>query len=108
MAQAGKSFDSVHTDLTREAEAVARESCKSLSADAETGSVEFACAGCRGIEVRVAEGDLRSFVAFGPNAGDEIAPDDIEGDVLAGTVPCSQDIHAMTYGIVDPDLMPTE
>lgn len=39
----------------------------------EGGWAEFSCKGHNGISVRVAEGDLRYFVSFGPNAKNQVA-----------------------------------
>lgn len=39
----------------------------------EGGWAEFSCTGHDGMHVRVAEGDLRTFVSYGPNAKNEIA-----------------------------------
>lgn len=72
-AEAKPKFESVYTDLTYEADKGAKATCKGLSADEETGSVEFECKGHGGIKVYVGEGDLRTFVGYGMNGKGEIA-----------------------------------
>ena len=46
---------------------VAFDKCKQLTADAESGSVTFTCPGLAGLDVWLAEGDLRLFLSYGPN-----------------------------------------
>ncbi|MFT3809518.1 MAG: hypothetical protein QM698_06320 [Micropepsaceae bacterium] len=72
-AAAGAKSDSAYTDLTYEADAGAKATCKGTSADEETGSVTFECKGRDGIKVYIAEGDLRTYVSYGWNAKGEIA-----------------------------------
>ena len=45
---------------------IAPEKCRQLTADEESGSVTFSCPGLAGIDVWVGEGDLRTFLAYGP------------------------------------------
>lgn len=45
---------------------IASEKCRQLTADDESGSVTFSCPGFAGIDVWVGEGDLRTFLAYGP------------------------------------------
>ena len=73
LALAGKTFESVYTDLTYEADAGAKATCKGIEADEESGSVLFECKGYGGIKVYVAESDLRTFVGYGWNGRGEIA-----------------------------------
>jgi hypothetical protein len=50
------------------------DKCKLIEKpDLEEGSGRWRCAGFEGIDVEVAEGDLRMSVAFGPKAEDQIA-----------------------------------
>ena len=72
-ALAGKKIDSAYSDLTYEAEAGAKATCKGIEADEESGSVLFECKGYGGIKVYVAEGDLRAYVGYGMNGRGEIA-----------------------------------
>ncbi len=72
-ALAGKKIDSAYSDLTYEAEAGAKATCKGIEADEESGSVLFECKGYGGIKVYVAEGDLRTYVGYGMNGRGEIA-----------------------------------
>ena len=71
-ALAGKAFDSAYTDLTYEADAGSKATCKGTSADEESGSVTFECKGYDGIKVYIAEGDLRTYVSYGWDAKGEI------------------------------------
>lgn len=43
------------------------KTCKQTSFDEESGSVTFSCPGKYGIDVWFAEGDLRQFLAYGPD-----------------------------------------
>ncbi|NNE22577.1 MAG: hypothetical protein HKN11_08190 [Rhizobiales bacterium] len=45
---------------------IAPDKCRQLTADEESGSVTFSCPGPAGIDVWVGEGDLRTFLAYGP------------------------------------------
>lgn len=45
----------------------------------EGGWAEWSCPGYKGMNVRVAEGDLRYFVSYGPNAGKQRAADQTLG-----------------------------
>ncbi|MGI9462579.1 MAG: hypothetical protein ACR2OM_01480 [Aestuariivirgaceae bacterium] len=45
---------------------IAPDKCRQLTADEESGSVTFSCPGINGIDVWVGEGDLRTFLAYGP------------------------------------------
>lgn len=48
--------------------------CKLVASNPnEGGSAEWSCRGYKGMNVRVAEGDLRYFVSYGPNAGNQRA-----------------------------------
>lgn len=50
------------------------DKCKLVASNAsEGGWAEFSCKGHNGINVRVAEGDLRYFVSYGPNAKNQVA-----------------------------------
>lgn len=50
------------------------DTCKLVASNAnEGGWAVFHCKGHRGMHVRVAEGDLRYFVSYGPNADRQIA-----------------------------------
>ena len=50
------------------------DKCKLVASNAnEGGWAEFNCKGLNGMRVRVAEGDLRFFVSYGPNAENQIA-----------------------------------
>ncbi len=42
------------------------DKCRQLTADEESGSVTFSCPGIDGLDVWVGEGDLRTFLAYGP------------------------------------------
>ena len=46
---------------------ISGKKCKQTSFDEESGSVTFSCPGLSGIDVWFAEGDLRQFLAYGPN-----------------------------------------
>lgn len=66
-ASAGE-ISSVYTRLDLE------KGCKFVaSSDKEGGWAEWSCKGHNGIDVRVAEGDLRYFVSYGPNAENQVA-----------------------------------
>ncbi len=73
LASAGKTYDSVYTDLTYEDEAGAKATCKTISADEETESITYECQGYAGITVHIGEGDLRTFVGYGRNGKNEQA-----------------------------------
>ena len=45
---------------------IAPEKCRQLTADEESGSVTFSCPGLASMDVWVGEGDLRLFLAYGP------------------------------------------
>ena len=45
---------------------IAPDKCRQLTADEESGSVTFTCPGLYGTDVWVGEGDLRTFLAYGP------------------------------------------
>jgi len=48
--------------------------CKLVASNADEGGwAEFTCKGYKGMHVRVAEGDLRYFVSYGPNAKKQVA-----------------------------------
>jgi hypothetical protein len=50
------------------------DKCKLVASNPdEGGSAEFNCKGLNGMRVRVAEGDLRFFVSYGPNAEKQTA-----------------------------------
>lgn len=72
-ADAKSNFDSVYTDLTYEADAGAKATCKGIEADEESGSVVFECKGYKGIKVYIGEGDLRTYVGYGINGRGEQA-----------------------------------
>ncbi len=46
---------------------ISPDKCRQLTADVESGSVTFSCPGINSIDVWVGEGDLRTFLAYGPN-----------------------------------------
>ena len=64
-AQAGN-IDSAYTK-------VEVENCLVVMQDSESGSVAWMCEGYRGMELYVAEGDLRFFVSAGPGAAQRTA-----------------------------------
>lgn len=45
---------------------IAPEKCRQLTTDEESGAVTFSCPGLAGMDVWVGEGDLRLFLAYGP------------------------------------------
>jgi hypothetical protein len=49
------------------------DTCAVVAQDRESGSIAWSCPGLNGIPIWVAEGDLRYFVSFGPNAAQEVA-----------------------------------
>lgn len=66
-ASAGE-ISSVYTKLDLD------KNCRLIaSSDKEGGWAEWSCKGHNGINVRVAEGDLRYFVSYGPNANNQVA-----------------------------------
>lgn len=104
------SFDSAYTDLDL-------EKCENIYADEETGSVAWRCKGYEGMNMYVAEGDLRMFVSYGEDAENEFAATrtlppfnsvnnklewrlDIRG---AKPVPVATILRFFTAGIDDPE-----
>ncbi len=71
--EAKAKFESAYTDLTYEAEAGAKATCKGIESDEESGSVVFECKGYKGIKVYIGEGDLRTYVGYGINGRGELA-----------------------------------
>lgn len=67
-ASSAGEISSVYTSLDLE------KKCRLVASNSSEGSsAEFACRGYKGMAVRVAEGDLRTFVSFGPNAKNQVA-----------------------------------
>ncbi len=110
VAAGGPDFDSTYTDLVL-------EKCTSIFADEESGSVAWTCTGLDGMNMYVAEGDLRMFVSYGDNAEAEIAasqtlpPFNAINDKLewrldmrgAKPVPVATILRFNTAGIDDPE-----
>jgi hypothetical protein len=66
-AHAGQ-ISSLYTSLDLE------KKCKLVASNPDEGGwAQWSCTGHKGMHVRVAEGDLRFFVSFGPNAGKQTA-----------------------------------
>lgn len=49
------------------------QACTVVAQDRQSGSIAWSCPGLNGVEVWIAEGDLRSFVSFGPDADRQVA-----------------------------------
>lgn len=110
MAADAPAFDSAYTDLDL-------EKCENIFSDEESGSVAWRCTGYEGMNMYVAEGDLRMFVSYGDDAENEFAASrtlspfnstnnklewrlDMRG---AKPVPVATILRFFTAGIEDPE-----